>query len=164
MIIVHAPCEQPTACGAASLQSWGRGAASVGTDIPLGPFRTIHRYAGVPNCSDQHRKFLDELINGFGKVLGKLCSSEALAPTQMWGGMGMHSQPVGAQTLQQPLMGSAGPRTQILLDRELLWKGAPPLCPCSQPIACGPDPLGWERQEGLTQLGLAQKAKSRLPS
>lgn len=163
MIIVHVPSEQPMACGAASLQSWGGGVASVGTDIPLGPFSTIHRYAGVPNCSDQHRKFLDELINDSGKVLGKLCSNEALAPTQMWGGMGMHSQPVGAQTLQQPLMGTAGPRTQILLDHELLWKGAPMLCPCSQPTARGPDPLGWQRQEGLTRLGSAPGAR-RKPS
>ena len=85
MIIVHVPSEQPMACGAASLQSWGGRVASVGTDIPLGPFSTIHRYAGVQNCSDQHRKFLDELINDSGKVLGKLCSNEALAPTQMWG-------------------------------------------------------------------------------
>lgn len=116
MIVVHAPCEQPMACGEASLKSWGRGVGSVGTDIPLGPFSTIHRYAGVPNCSNQHRKSLDELINGSGKVLGKLCSSEALAPTRMWGGMGMHSQPVGAQTLQQPLMGSAGPRSSWIVS------------------------------------------------
>lgn len=98
-------------------------------------------------------------------VLGKSLASSALVKPLHRRRCGVDGDALTAGGSPNIAAASDGlSRTQIVLDRELLWKGAPPLCPCSQPTACGPDPLGWERQEGLTQLGLAQKAKSRLPS
>lgn len=98
-------------------------------------------------------------------VLGKSLASSALEKPLHQRRCGVDGDALTAGGSPNIAAASDGlSRTQIVLDRELLWKGAPPLCPCSQPTACGPDPLGWERQEGLTQLGLAQKAKSRLPS